>query len=240
MLDAIDQTIKGPTNVKDPVARLRVQSNALRSGALLQNLGAFLLELSRTTMTLRMGQAPTDAVINAGPAIFIPTSGPNPIMVQSREKFPTLFYYLLPYLTLVQPLPFHPGTSFGTKPTGPDTSFSLGTGLRPRNIDIRIRIALGSVLSSAINHREATGGERSAVESAASDGGISNQQAAPGNLPQTGGGSDVRVVPIRISTLPPGLAPSLVIKIGAGNGAGKILLGKSSQPVYELDFSEYW
>ncbi|KAK9068360.1 hypothetical protein SSX86_012472 [Deinandra increscens subsp. villosa] len=183
----LTRQLRDQTNVTDPVARLRVQSNALRSGALLQNLGAFLLELGRTTMTLRMGQAPTDAVVNAGPAIFISTSGPNPIMVQ--------------------PLPFHPGTSFGTTPTVPGTSFSLGTGLRPRNIDIRIRT--GSVLSSAVNHREATGGERSAADSAASDGGISNQQAAPGNLPQTGGGSDVRVVPIRISTLPPGLAPSV-------------------------------
>ncbi|KAI3743616.1 hypothetical protein L1987_61326 [Smallanthus sonchifolius] len=107
---------------------------------------------------------------------------------------------------MVQPLPFQPGTSFGTTPTGPGTGFSLGTGLHPRNIDIRIRT--GSVLSSAVNQREASGGERSAAESAASDGGISNNQAAPGNFPQTGRASDVRVVPIRISTLPPGFAPS--------------------------------
>ncbi|KAJ0687622.1 putative Ubiquitin-like domain-containing protein [Helianthus annuus] len=176
-LTQLTRQLSDQTNVTDPVARLRMQSNALRSGALLQNLGAFLLELGRTTMTLRMGQTPTEAVVNAGPAVFISTSGPNPIMVQ--------------------PLPFQPGTSFGTTPTGPGTSFSSGTGLRPRNIDIRIRT--GSVLSSAANQREANGGERSAAESAASDGGTSNQQAASGN---------VRVVPIRVSTLPPGLAAS--------------------------------
>ncbi|KAJ0503654.1 putative Ubiquitin-like domain-containing protein [Helianthus annuus] len=176
-LTQLTRQLRDQTNVTDPVARLRMQSNALRSGALLQNLGAFLLELGRTTMTLRMGQTPTEAVVNAGPAVFISTSGPNPIMVQ--------------------PLPFQPGTSFGTTPTGPGTSFSSGTGLRPRNIDIRIRT--GSVLSSAANQREANGGERSAAESAASDGGTSNQQAASGN---------VRVVPIRVSTLPPGLAAS--------------------------------
>ncbi|KAJ0950118.1 putative Ubiquitin-like domain-containing protein [Helianthus annuus] len=177
-LTQLTRQLGDQTNVTDPVARLRMQSNALRSGALLQNLGAFLLELGRTTMTLRLGQSPTEAVVNAGPAVFISTSGPNPIMVQ--------------------PLPFQPGTSFGTTPTGP------GTGLRPRNIDIRIRT--GSVLAPAANQREASGGERSA----ASDTGVSNNQAAARNLSQpTGGsGSDVRVVPIRISTLPPGLAPS--------------------------------
>ncbi|KAJ9559379.1 hypothetical protein OSB04_013993 [Centaurea solstitialis] len=161
-------------NVTDPVIRSRMQSNALRSGALLQNLGAFLLELGRTTMTLRMGQSPTDAVVNAGPAVFISTSGPNPIMVQ--------------------PLPFQPGTSFGTTPVGSGTNFSVGSGLRPRNIDIRIRT------------ERCKCGERSATDPVASDGGISDQTTHR-NLPPTRG-SDVRVVPIRISTLPPGLAPS--------------------------------
>ncbi|XP_024982582.1 large proline-rich protein bag6-A isoform X2 [Cynara cardunculus var. scolymus] len=173
------------TNVTDPVVRSRMQSNALRSGALLQNLGAFLLELGRTTMTLRMGQSPTDAVVNAGPAVFISTSGPNPIMVQ--------------------PLPFQPGTSFGTTPVGSGTNFSVGSGVRPRNIDIRIRT--GSLLSSAVNQRDASVGERSATDPLASDGGISDHQATVRNLPPTRG-SDVRVVPIRISTVPPGLAHS--------------------------------
>ncbi|KAI3696626.1 hypothetical protein L6452_29060 [Arctium lappa] len=173
------------TNVTDPVVRSRMQSNALRSGALLQNLGAFLLELGRTTMTLRMGQSPTDAVVNAGPAVFISTSGPNPIMVQ--------------------PLPFQPGTSFGTTPVGSGTNFSVGSGLRPRNIDIRIRT--GSLLSSAVNQRDASVGERSATDPVASDSGISDHQATLRNLPPTRG-SDVRVVPIRISTPPPGLASS--------------------------------
>ncbi|XP_076945485.1 ubiquitin-like domain-containing protein CIP73 isoform X1 [Bidens hawaiensis] len=168
------------TNVTDPVARLRVQSNALRSGALLQNLGAFLLELGRTTMTLRMGQTPTDAVVNAGPAVFISTSGPNPIMVQ--------------------PLPFQPGASFGT------TTAGTGTGLRPRNIDIRIRT--GSVLAPVVTQRESSGGEQSAAAADGGGSGGSNNQAAPRNESQPTGGSEVRVVPIRISTLPPGLASS--------------------------------
>ncbi|GJR53323.1 large proline-rich protein bag6-A isoform X1 [Tanacetum coccineum] len=175
-------------NVSDPVARSRMQTNALRSGALLQNLGAFLLELGRTTMTLRLGQSSTDAVVNAGPAVFISTSGPNPIMVQ--------------------PLPFQPGTSFGAMPTGLGSSFPAGSGSRPRNIDIRIRT--GSVLASTANPREASGREQSTTTdpAAASDHGVSNREAGIRNLSQPRGGPDVRVVPIRVSTLPPGLASS--------------------------------
>lgn len=65
-------------------------------------------------------------MVNAGPAVFISTSGPNPIMVQ--------------------PLPFQPGTSFGAMPTGLGSSFSAGSGSRPRNIDIRIRTGNLSIL----------------------------------------------------------------------------------------------
>lgn len=68
------------------------------------------------------------------------------------------------------------------------------------------------MLASASNQREASGGERPTAEPTASDGGVSNQQATVGNMPQTRGGSDVRVVPIRISTMPPGLAPSESIR----------------------------
>ncbi|KAK6118368.1 hypothetical protein DH2020_047939 [Rehmannia glutinosa] len=80
------------------IERSRIQSNAIRSGALFQNLGALLLELGRAIMTLRMGQTPTDALVNAGPSVFVSSTGPNPIMVQ--------------------PLPFQPGASFGSVPVG--------------------------------------------------------------------------------------------------------------------------
>ncbi|XP_071719563.1 ubiquitin-like domain-containing protein CIP73 [Rutidosis leptorrhynchoides] len=182
------------TNVTDQMARSRMQSNAMRSGSLLQNLGAFLLELGRTTMTLRLGRTPTDAVVNAGPAVFISPSGPNPIMVQ--------------------PLPFQPGTRFGTAPTGAGTNFSVGSGSRSGIIDISIRT--GSVLSSASNQRETSGGQQPAAESATSDNGIPNQQATAGNIPQTRGGPGVRVVPILVSTAPPGVAPSESIPMPPG------------------------
>lgn len=63
-------------------------------------------------------------------------------------------------------------------------------------------------MSPAGNQREASGGERSTTDPAPSDGGISNHEAALRNLSQSRGGPDVRVVPIRISSLPPGLAPT--------------------------------
>lgn len=45
-------------NVTDPSVRLSTQSSAMRTGILFHNLGAFLLELGRTTMTLRLGETP--------------------------------------------------------------------------------------------------------------------------------------------------------------------------------------
>ncbi|KAL0311739.1 UNVERIFIED_CONTAM: Ubiquitin-like domain-containing protein CIP73 [Sesamum radiatum] len=131
--------LNGHASVADALERSRIQSQSIRSGALFQNLGALLLELGRAIMTLRMGQTPADALVNAGPSVFISSAGPNPIMVQ--------------------PLPFQPGASFGSVPVG---TVQHGSGLPggsvspsfvPRNIDIRIRT--GSVFS----RREPTGSQ---------------------------------------------------------------------------------
>ncbi|KAM3714233.1 hypothetical protein ACB098_01G319100 [Castanea mollissima] len=116
--------LEDQVNVTDPSVRSSTQTSAWRTGGLLHNLGAFLLELGRTTMTLRLGQTPSEAVVNAGPAVFISPSGPNPIMVQ--------------------PLPFQTGTNFGAIPMGsvqPGSGLvnGIGTGFLPRRIDIQIR-----------------------------------------------------------------------------------------------------
>lgn len=50
--------LENQANVTDPSARMRTQASALRTGALFHNLGACLLELGRTMMTLQMGQTP--------------------------------------------------------------------------------------------------------------------------------------------------------------------------------------
>lgn len=50
----------------DIVERSRIQTLALRSGGFFQNLGALLLELGRTTMTLQMGQTPVCLLVLSG------------------------------------------------------------------------------------------------------------------------------------------------------------------------------
>ncbi|KAM3233736.1 ubiquitin-like domain-containing protein CIP73 isoform X1 [Capsicum annuum] len=181
-LSQFSTLLENQADVTDPTERMRIQSYALRTGGLFRNVGAMLLEFGRTTMTLRMGEAPDDAVVNAGPAVFVSTSGPNPIMVQ--------------------PLPFQPGTSFGPVPVGTaqnSTGFSggsVGSGFIPRNIDIRIRT--GSFMASNPNRREPTGSQQSGqAAQAASNGGSSDQQNAGGTRSSSSVESAVRVVPIR-------------------------------------------
>ncbi|KAI5399663.1 Ubiquitin-like domain-containing protein cip73 [Lathyrus oleraceus] len=74
--------LENQADVTDAQLRSTAQSRALATGVLFYNLGTFLLELGRTTMTLRMGQTPFEAVVNGGPTVFISPSGPNHIMVQ--------------------------------------------------------------------------------------------------------------------------------------------------------------
>ena len=50
--------LENQVNVTDPSVRSSTQTSASRTGVLLHNLGAFLLELGRTTITLRLGQTP--------------------------------------------------------------------------------------------------------------------------------------------------------------------------------------
>ncbi|CAN4123056.1 unnamed protein product [Withania somnifera] len=66
----------------DPALRGQVQTESVLIGQAMQHLGALLLELGRTILTLRMGQSPAESSVNAGPAVYISPTGPNPIMVQ--------------------------------------------------------------------------------------------------------------------------------------------------------------
>jgi hypothetical protein len=50
--------LENQADITDPAVRHTTQSSALRTGVQLHNLGALLLELGRTIMTLRLGQAP--------------------------------------------------------------------------------------------------------------------------------------------------------------------------------------
>ncbi|XP_058111393.1 ubiquitin-like domain-containing protein CIP73 isoform X3 [Magnolia sinica] len=186
-LSLLARQLEDQASVTDPLVRtMSLQSSTMRSGVFLQNLGALLLELGRTTMTLRMGRTPSEAVVNAGPAVFISTSGPNPIMVQ--------------------PLPFQPGTSFGAIPTGAVQSGNglaggiLGSGFLPRNIDIRIRTGRSMPATNA-NQRDQAGaqqppGQPDPPTSAAANFVHQTVSGISGGSSFTGD-SGVRVVPVR-------------------------------------------
>lgn len=58
--------LENQADVTDPTERMRIQSYALRTGGLFRNVGAMLLEFGRTTMTLRMGEAPVCFLFQRG------------------------------------------------------------------------------------------------------------------------------------------------------------------------------
>ncbi|CAN1800311.1 Ubiquitin-like domain-containing protein CIP73 [Linum perenne] len=118
----------------------------------------------------------SEAVVNTGPAVFINSTSPNPLMVQ-------------------------PGASLGASPMGslqPGSGFVSGvsTGFVPRRIDIQIRRAGSSTISSAVNNEEQSDStqQQPGQRNSASTENTANQTASrvlEGSLP------GVRVVPIR-------------------------------------------
>lgn len=126
--------------------RGQIQSESMQIGLAMQHLGALLLELGRTMLTLRMGQSSAESVVNAGPAVYISPSGPNPIMVQ--------------------PFPLQTSSLFGG-PVPSSTSATLGTigiGNAPRNVNIHIHAGTSlapivSAIGSRPNNGEGTRSE---------------------------------------------------------------------------------
>ncbi|KAM1423481.1 hypothetical protein TB2_015724 [Malus domestica] len=104
----------------DPSVRGQIQTESIQLGLAMQHLGSLLLELGRTIWTLRMGQSHGEAVVNAGPAVYISPSGPNPIMVQ--------------------PFPLQTSSLIGgSVPQSNPVSFGpVGIGSAPRNVNIHI------------------------------------------------------------------------------------------------------
>ncbi|XP_010534052.1 PREDICTED: large proline-rich protein BAG6 isoform X8 [Tarenaya hassleriana] len=128
----------------DSALRGQIQTEATQVGLAMQHLGALLLELGRTILTLRMGESPAESYLNAGPAVYISPTGPNPIMVQ--------------------PFPLQTNSLFSgtTAQSTPVTVGSLGIGTAPRHINIHIHAVSGTSLSpmvSAVGNRQSTGDE---------------------------------------------------------------------------------
>ncbi|XP_050892990.1 ubiquitin-like domain-containing protein CIP73 isoform X4 [Lathyrus oleraceus] len=106
--------------------RGQIQSESVQIGIAMQHLGALLLELGRTMLTLRMGRSSAESVVNSGPAVYISPSGPNPIMAQ--------------------PFPLQTSSLFGgpLSSSTPATLGTVGVGTAPRNVNIHIHAAIGS------------------------------------------------------------------------------------------------
>ncbi|KAJ0252495.1 hypothetical protein HA466_0116870 [Hirschfeldia incana] len=120
----------------DPALRSQIQSEAIHAGLAMQHLGALLLELGRTLLTLRMAQSQELSYVNAGPAVYISPSGPNPIMVQ-------------PFPNQISPL--FTGAAGSSNPvTGQG---GLGTPPRHINIHIHAGSSASPTMSSAGNHQ---------------------------------------------------------------------------------------
>ncbi|KAM1508173.1 hypothetical protein ACFX10_017520 [Malus domestica] len=209
--------LENQVNVTDSAARLSAQASASRTGALFHNLGAFLLELGRTTMTLQMGQAPSDAVVSAGPAVFISPTGPNPIMVQ--------------------PLPFQSGTNFGAIPMGamqPGSGLvsGLGTGFHPRRIDIQIRRGSSATTPDATRdeHGETQqpSGQRNPVTSSGSENPTNQATSRVSGGSAFAGDPAVRIMPIRtmVAAVPASLSRQPSDSSGISGGLYHPLLGR--------------
>ncbi|GAU12225.1 hypothetical protein TSUD_01920 [Trifolium subterraneum] len=121
--------------------RGQIQSESAQIGIAMQHLGALLLELGRTMLTLRMGRSSAESVVNSGPAVYISPSGPNPIMAQ--------------------PFPLQTSSLFGgpLSSSTPATLGTVGVGSAPRNVNIHIHAAGASLapIVSAIGSRPNNG-----------------------------------------------------------------------------------
>ncbi|CAN8265120.1 unnamed protein product [Cochlearia groenlandica] len=133
-LSNLSSQIQDHVNVTDPSARRLCEYNVLHSASLLENLGVSLLELGRATMMLHLGLTPADAVVNAGPAVFISPTGRNSLPVHLSRMGTNIG-----------------GLQAGTTHGSPFGGQSLASA--PRNIEIRIR-AGSWVPSSGANPRE--------------------------------------------------------------------------------------
>jgi len=124
----------------DLTTRGQVQAEAMHVGVTMQHLGSLLLELGRTISTLRIGESPSDSMVNSGPAVYISAHGPNPIMVQPAPNQTNPLFAI----------PFQPGINFGASNSG------LGVDIF-RNINIHMQTGMpaGSFTNPSTNTRRA-------------------------------------------------------------------------------------
>ncbi|XP_076912681.1 ubiquitin-like domain-containing protein CIP73 [Bidens hawaiensis] len=127
-IDSLSHTagrLEEEESITDPTVRTQIQSEAMQSGLAMQHLGALLLELGRTMLTLRVGQSPAESSVHSGPAVYISTSGPNSIVVQ--------------------PFPLQTNSLFGGNaiPINSTGFGPVGIGAVPRHINVHIHAGIG-------------------------------------------------------------------------------------------------
>lgn len=131
----------------DPTIRGQIQTESVQVGLAMQHIGALLLEIGRTMLTLRMGQSPAESSVNAGPAVYVSPSGPNPIMVQ--------------------PFPLQTNSLFGSSASAPSNLGAFGpVGIGNISRHVNIHIHTGAPLAPFVsgvgartNNGEGTPGE---------------------------------------------------------------------------------
>ncbi|RCV32105.1 hypothetical protein SETIT_6G231300v2 [Setaria italica] len=134
-LSHIAQRIRQDGGTGDASIRREIQTESVQLGIAMQHLGAMFFELGRTMMMLRTGQSPSQAFVNSGPAVYINSTGPNPIMVQpSFQNTPPFGVSNIPV-----------SGAFGIV----DTSRSSGFGDPFRNINVQSSVASATSGSSA-------------------------------------------------------------------------------------------
>lgn len=123
----------------DPSVRGQIQAESVQVGLAMQHLGALLLELGRTILTLRMGQSLAESSVNPGPAVYISPSGPNPIMVQ--------------------PFPLQTNSLFGGSAlqSNPMTFGPAGINSAPRNINIHIHAGTRATNGEGVQGEQGNG-----------------------------------------------------------------------------------
>lgn len=174
--------LESESTVTEPSLRGRIQNFAMWDGVMMQELGALLLELGRATLTLRMGQSHAESVVNAGPAVYISPSGPNPIMVQ-----PQVFQ---------RAGAFGPFPIGAVQPTAGVTGGSVGTGDIPRNINIHIHAGT-SLASGGVPVSSPANAEQGSQASAPQNTGQADQAQVRNGIPASRETGSVRVVPVR-------------------------------------------
>lgn len=125
-LSHIAGRLEGNGGHTDRTQRNQIQTESVQVGLAMQHLGSLFLELGRTILTLRMGPSPAESFVNAGPAVYVSPSGPNPIMVQ--------------------PFPLQTSSLFGGPAVSQTLSGIMGPVVPvdgPRNVNIHIH-AIGS------------------------------------------------------------------------------------------------